>query len=168
MWCRGKAICPALATQALQVAQEDFKDFANIKPDEVVESVSIEKIVEVYKQLPLLKQFIKAIEGRVFGDLSAGIPVPGLKLVNGRRSKSWNDDNETILFLDKNGIDPYEQKLLSPAKAIKALDKTGKKEVEKLYTVNDGKPVVVSNTDKRKAITTAADDFAEFNTTKLK
>jgi hypothetical protein len=61
------------------------------------------------------------------------------------------------------GLDPYEKKLLTPAKAEKQLDKEGKKEVKALISVTDGKPSIVKETDKRKAIkTVAAIDFAEF------
>ena len=162
MWCRAKGICPALAKQALQVAQEDFKDFSNIKPDQVVDSVSIEKVAKVYEQLPLLKSFIKAVEARVFNELALGNKVNGYKLVKGRRSRAWADELKIVRQLKKLGVDPYALKLISPAQAEKLLDKEQKKEVQSFISVSEGRPSIVKNTDKRKAITTAADDFAAF------
>jgi hypothetical protein len=162
MWCRGKAICPALAKQALQVAQEDFKDFSDIKPDAVVDSVSIEKVAQVYEQLPLLKSFIKAIEARVFNTLALGEKVNGYKLVKGRRSRSWTDETRMAITLTDMGLEPFEKKLLSPAKAEKLLTKDKKKEVQSFISVSEGKPSIVKSSDKRVAITTAADDFAVF------
>jgi len=160
-WCRAKDICPALAEKALQVAQEDFKDFAQIKPDEMVESVPIEKVAQVYSQIGLLKSFIKAVEGRVFSELSSGNPVPGFKLVSGRRSREWKDPDAAEKCLRGKGIDPYEYKILSPAKAEKALGKA-KKEVQEFIEVSEGKPVIVPENDKRPAISVAANDFKQF------
>lgn len=159
-WCRAKDICPALAEKALQVAQADFKDFADIRPDGMVETVPIEKVAQVYEQLPLLKSFIKAVEGRMFEELSAGTPVPGYKLVSGRRSRSWKDEQAAEKVLRGKGIDPYEYKLLSPAKAEKALGKQ-KKEVQEFIEVSDGSPVIVPEDDKRPAISIAAIDFKD-------
>ena len=159
MWCKASSMCPELAKQALTVAQADFADFADIKPDEIVDSVDINKVVKVYEKLPLLKAFIKAVEGRVFGDLSAGLGVPGYKLVNGRKSKSWKDEKEAETYLGYHGVEPFEKKMLSPAKAIKALDKAEKKEVMSLIKINDGNPTIAVSDDKREAITMASDDF---------
>jgi hypothetical protein len=156
-WCRAKDICPALATKALQVAQEDFKDFAQIKPDEMVESVPIEKVAQVYSQIGLLKSFIKAVEGRVFSELSSGNTVPGYKLVSGRRSRSWSDEKAAEDCLRGKGIDPYEYSLLSPNKAEKALGKQ-KGEIKDLIKVSEGNPVIVPEDDKRKSIT-VVDEF---------
>jgi hypothetical protein len=158
-WCRASSACPALAKQALTVAQADFSDFSDIKPDEVVEGVSIEKVTQVYEKLNLLKAFIKAVEGRVFSDLEAGLPVPGYKLVNGRKSKSWKNEQKAEKYLRDHGLVPFEQKLLSPAKAIKELEKDEKKEVMGLIDINSGKPTIAVESDKRPAISIAADDF---------
>ena len=144
------------------MAQKDFKDFAEIKPDQVVDSVSIEKVAQVYEQLPLLKSFIKAVEARVFNELALGNKVNGYKLVKGRRSRAWADELKIVRQLKKLGVDPYALKLISPAQAEKLLDKEQKKEVQSFISVSEGKPSIVKNTDKRKAITTAADDFAAF------
>lgn len=164
-WCRAKSICPALATQALTVAQADFADFAEIKPDEVVESVSIEKVTNVYNQLPLLKSFIKAVEARVYDTLASGGQIDGYKLVKGRRSRDWENELQAVKTLKKLGVDPYEMKLLTPAKAEKQTDKEGKEAIKNLVTFTEGKPSIVKETDKRPAITTAVDDFAAFKTT---
>jgi len=161
-WCRAKDICPVLAKKAMTIAQEDFKDFADFKPDQVVGSTPIEQVAKVYSQLPLLKQFIKAVEARVFNTLSVGDPVKGFKLVKGRRSRSWGDEIKAVKTLRQLNIDPYEMKLLTPAKAEKQLDKDGKKEVKRLISVSEGKPSIVKETDKREAITTAKDDFKQF------
>jgi hypothetical protein len=93
-WCKAKETCPEFAKQALTVAQADFADYAEFTPDKIVDSVPIEKVIHVYDKLPLLKTFIKAVENRIYSTLSRGEQVNGYKLVNGRRSRSWNDDVE--------------------------------------------------------------------------
>ena len=164
MWCRAaqQGICPAFSTRALQVAQEDFKDFADIRPSQLVESVSIEQVTRAYEQLPLLKQFIKSIELRVFNELSIGNKVEGFKLVKGRKSRDWADEGIVMDHLKTLGVDPYIQKVVSPAQAEKLLNKEQKKEVQRFIVTSDGTPVIVRDDDKREAITTAADDFAAF------
>lgn len=158
-WCRAQGKCPAIAAHALRVAQNDFKAFSDIRPDEIVDGVSIEKVLQVYEQLPLLKTFIKAVEGRVFSELEAGNPVPGYKLVYGRASRSWKNEDAVVALLRNKKIEPYEYKLLSPAKAEKALGKS-KHEVADLIQVDLGSPTIAPEDDKRKAILTAQEDFA--------
>jgi len=158
-WCRAQGICPAIAKQALQVAQADFTDFSDIRPDEVVDGIPIEKVLQIYEQLPLLKTFIKAVEGRVFGDLEAGNPVPGYKLVHGRASRSWKNEDAVVALLRSKKIEPYEYKILSPAKVEKALGKS-KNEVSDLIQIDLGSPTIARDDDPRKTISTAQEDFA--------
>jgi hypothetical protein len=160
-WCRAKGICPALAKEAIKMAQSDFADFADIQPDPV-DTLTIEQVENIYPKLGLIKTFVKAIEERVYSTLSAGQPFTGYKLVNGRRSRSWTDEIKAVTALKKLGIDPYELKTLSPAKAEKLLDKDTRKEIEALIETNEGKPTIVKETDKREAISMAAEDFKNF------
>ena len=160
-WCRAKGICPELANKALTTAQADFRDFADIRPDEIVNEVSIEKITRVYEKLGLMKEFIKAVETRVFNELSNGNGVPGYKLVNGKRSRAWKNEEEAAATLKEKGVEPYEYKILSPAKAEKQLGKA-KKEVQGFIETTEGKPVIAPESDKRQAIVTTADEFKEF------
>jgi len=160
-WCRAKDICPALAQEVLKTAQKDFAEFADFQPDQV-DALSIDDVEKIYPKLKLMSTWIKAIEARVFNTLAIGEPVKGYKLVHGRRARSWSDEIAATRFLKDSGIDPYELKLLTPAKAEKLLEKEQKKEVKALISVSEGKPSIVSEKDKREAITTAADDFAAF------
>lgn len=158
-WCRAADICPALAQKALTVAQADFKDFTDIQPDKLAETLSIEEVTKVYDKLPLLKKFIKTVEGRVFSELESGGGVPGYKLVHGRKSRSWHDEQEAADALKIRGVDPYQHKLVSPAQAEKLLNKTAKKEVQQFIKVSPGNPVIAPEDDKREAINTAKNDF---------
>lgn len=160
-FCNAKSVCPELANKALKTAQADFSDFADIHPDEIVDEVSIEKIKQVYDKIGLLKEFIKAVEARVFSELSSGNDVPEYKLVHGKRSRSWKDEDEAVKILQSYKVDPYEYKILSPAKAEKQLGKA-KKEVQSFIDVSEGKPVIVPEADKRQAIITSVNEFKEF------
>ena len=158
-WCKAVSICPEVAKQSMLTAQEDFKTFAEINPTNP-DSFTIDQLAQVYKQLPLFKKWIKAVEGRVFGELATGNKIAGFKIVKGRRSRSWQDSAKAEQFLQDTLQDKaFEKKLLSPAKAEKLLDKQGKKEVKKLILVSDGKPSIVKDSDKRAAVSIAADDF---------
>ena len=105
--------------------------------------------------------FIKAVEGRVFSELSKGLTVPGYKLVAGKRSRRWINEQAAEKCLRGNGIDPYEYSMLSPAKAEKVLGKA-KKEVQRFIEVSEGNPVIVPETDKRSAISIATIDFKKY------
>lgn len=158
-WCRAKHICPALAEQSLQLAQADFADFADFNPVNP-ETFSIQHLEQIYPKLGMLKTWIKSVEARVFNELAIGGQVEGYKLVKGRRSRSWANEAKAVEYLTRLlGDKAYERKPLSPAKAEKLLDKAEKKEVKQFIHVSEGKPVIVKQTDKRAAVTTAAEDF---------
>lgn len=57
------------------------------------------------------------------------------------------------------GDDAYERKLLSVAKAEKALGKKRSGAIADLVTKPRGKPVIVPESDKRPAIGASEDDF---------
>jgi len=160
MWCRAKSICPAMAKVVIETAQKDFKDFKTIDPYNP-DTLTDKQVESIYPKLGLLSDWIKAIESRVFNTLSAGLPVEGYKLVTGRKSRDWSDPDKVERALIALDIDPYEKKLLTPAKAEKALGKD-KRRIEKLIIAKKGKPTIVRTDDKRTAITTAQNDFEQF------
>jgi hypothetical protein len=162
MFCRAKATCPALAEFTMKTAQADFKDYSDFKPD-VPSDLSIENAVEIYKNIKVINGFLKSIEARIFNELATGHQVPGYKLVKGKAKRSWKDEDEAVKILEaKLGESAYEKKPLSPAKAEKALGKEGKKEIQDLIAVEDGKPSIAEEDSTKEAITMAEEDFKDF------
>lgn len=159
-WCEAKGFCSAHAAKALTIVQSDFKNVGTFVPNNINDQIPTENIANIYKQLPILKQFISAIEMRIFNTLNCGEKVNGYKLVHGRRARSWINQDKVEEFLSNNGVAPFEEKILSPAKAEKLLTSDKKKELTKFIQFKTGKPVIVAESDKREPITTAVIDFA--------
>ena len=86
-------------------------------------SMSPEKIAQIMLAAPLVRQMIEAVEEEALRRLKAGGKIPGLKVVNGRGSRSWAlPEDEMAQKLIGMGIpkgEVYETKLLSVAKVEK-------------------------------------------------
>ena len=100
--------------------------------------------------------------------MQAGREIPGFKLVNGRKSKSWINGAEAEAWLKSKKFklpEMYSSKLVSPAAAITLVKgRRFAKDLDAFYTINAGKPTMVPESDAREEYkpTTAEDDFAEF------
>jgi hypothetical protein len=149
--------CAAYTQQALAVAQADFTGVMR-QP-----SITPELVRSVYPQIPLLQQFIKQVEEMAF-DLATAGELPGFKIVNGRSSRQWADEQAAVDLIEEAGHDAYDHKVISPAKAEK-LSKNIKEAIQDLIIKTTGKPTIAPESDKRQAITveaTAAIDFQQF------
>ena len=152
-WCKGADDCPAYAQAALALARADFTTAAAEQP-----AITPELVAQVYPQLGLLEGFLEKIKAKAFELASQG-NLPGYKLVEGRGRREWDDESAVIRLITGMGADPYETKLLSPAKAEK-LGEDIKQAIQSHIRRLPGNPVVAPETDKRPAITTAQQDFA--------
>lgn len=172
-WCRGKAKCPMLAEQAASAALADYKK-DEPKP-EAVQVIRVpddpEKLAKAYGLLPALESFCKAVRDSVAARLGQGEKVPGYKLVAGRKGpRKWADEAQVEKLMKSMRLkreEMYDFKLISPTKfeaAIKAnpklLGAQQQLKIRDCITQSEGKPSVVSESDKRPAITAAsASDF---------
>ena len=151
-YCRARATCPALSGFALEAAQQDFADL-----DEA-------QLQYAYAQLPLLEIYIKGVKAGIMERLEKGIPVEGLKLVEGRKIRKWADEKHAEQYLSRrlpkwkeNG---YNHSLKSPAQMEKALKAHAdelhrpvtEKMLDRLITQSAGKPTIASEDDKRPAL----------------
>ena len=153
-WCKATNVCPAYTRMATELATVDFANTVPVQP--VINDALVHK---VYPHLPMLKDWIKKVEGHAF-DMAKSGQLNGHKLVAGRRARAWKSEVAATRVLIDHGIEPFEKKLLSPAKAEQALGKD-KKVLQELIAVSDGSPVIAPVGDKRKAISTAETDFAQ-------
>jgi len=169
-YCAHRGACSALATQALQVV--DRVDLSVSAADKDPTTMTDEQIVQIMEAAPLMRQLLDGVEKEAQRRLEAGVPIPGLKLVNGRTSRSWRlSEDEMAEKLVKLGIPKgaiYETKLVSPAKAEKLtwkkrdgtevqLSKRQLDLLDKEYVAKTlGKPVVALASDSRPAVQTNA------------
>jgi len=104
---------------------------------------------------PMVEQWLKDLRKSCEKDLMVGVPVEGYKLVAGRGSREWADDEDIMATaLKKLGLkvgDIYTKKLVSPAQAEKipaiAESKTKSHKLKELWVKKTGKPTLVPESD---------------------
>lgn len=152
-FCKASATCPALRDYTHKIIGQDFD---NLNTDRL----SDEELRQVLDAKPLISKFLEAVEGHARERLESGQNFPGYKLVSGRSVRQWADekDAEQTLF-ELLGEGAHERKLLTPAKAEKALGKKQAAQLSELIVKPEGKPAIAPASDKRPPINTTADDF---------
>lgn len=136
-------------------------------------TLPVEVLAQIVSAAPALKGFLEDCRKRAFGLLEGGNTVPGFKLVQGRSSRSWRDEERAKeLLKQKVGINEYAPRsLVSPAAAEKLLK--GKELSTKFKNLlaaeivkAEGSPTMVEASDERPAIEikiSAADEFKEID-----
>ena len=130
------------------------------------------QIAQIMEAAPLMRQLLEGVEKEALRRLKAGQAIAGLKLVNGRGSRTWAlPEEEMAKKLVKMGIPKtaiYETKLVSPAKAEKlvwekrdgtkvSLSPRQLRTLETEYvTKMAGKPTLAPESDSRPAVITNA------------
>ena len=149
-----------IADQTFEIAQQSADRDPAVMSDD--------QIRQVMEAAPLMRQLLEAVEKEALRRLEAGQSIPGLKLVNGRGSRTWAlPEEEMAKKLVKMGIPKtaiYETKLVSPAKAEKLVweKRDGTKvsltprqmsRMEQEYVIKmAGKLTVVPESDSRPAV----------------
>jgi hypothetical protein len=170
-FCKAKAVCPALAAHVEATIGEEFAVLNNLEPvgGIAVELLGNDRLGEIYESLDLIDGWMKAVRGRIEHELLNGNPVPGLKLVQGRRgARKWSSTDEAEALLKSMRLkqdEMYQFKVISPTQAEKLLAKDSPrrwKKAEALIVQPNGSPSVAPESDKRPALVIApvAEDFA--------
>lgn len=146
-WCPAAAICPALATKALAVAQTAFA------PTQTYDPV---KLSETLDRLPLLEAFIGQVREFAYGEAMHGRLPPNYKLVQKRATRKWKEDSGIGKYLSKvltKSEDiaacytpPQEAQIKSPAQVEKVLPKKAHAGLQEYVTAeSSGYKLVHSN-----------------------
>ncbi|NYT45119.1 DUF2800 domain-containing protein [Alcaligenaceae bacterium] len=171
-WCPVKPDCPALRNHVLTTVADDFVDVTEpIEPQINVErEFDNDTLGNLMAAIPLIEDWCKAIRAKTESELLAGHPVPGFKLVEGKRgNRAWADQSQAEEVLKSMRLkmdEMYDLKLISPTTAEK-LHKSGKigprqwPRLQDHITRADGKPSVAPETDDRPAlvVTATEDEF---------
>lgn len=150
-WCRAKATCPALREEIHDTVGgiatvADFADLAVVDTAPLAAAMS---------RVDLVEQWCKAIRAEVERRLLNSEPVPGFKLVEGRKgNRAWTNEKtveELMKRLKMTRDQMYDLKVISPTTAEKVLKIATRKweMVSRLIKRADGKPSVAPATDKR-------------------
>lgn len=157
-FCRVKATCRARAEANLELTRYDFQD---------PPLLSNEEIAEILFHAEALRIWIKDIQGYALDQAyKHGIKFDGWKLVEGRSSRKYADEESVAQTLMEKGYQAdkiFTQSLLG----ITAMEKfLGKKRFEEI--LNDlvvkppGRPTLVPESDKRPEIQSVESARADF------
>ena len=137
-FCPAKPICPARREQAESLLGGH---------DLMVEATPPEKLFQIYKSLPMLRNYLDEVEDYIRDQPDEVLATNGFIRKDGRRSYHWTQEDALVASeLRKLGIEPFETKLKSPAK-IKAESGTADLPViESLVGCDFTRPQVVSVT----------------------
>ena len=160
-FCRANGICKAQAAQQIG-AFDDFKDAVESRN---VALLSPDGMSDVLARGKDLVAWYEAVKKRALEAMLNGEKIPGWKVVAGRSSRVWSNQDKALDTLIENGIDRaviYD----SVPKTLAQLEKVlGKKKFEELvgeFVVKpQGSPTLADENDSRKEFSSAAADFAE-------
>lgn len=155
-WCRVKPLCAKMAETNLDLARDEFKE---------PQLLSDDRLVEVFTQLPMLKDWAESVAEYLLKQAIAGKEVPGYKVVEGRTQRKWADEAQVreILSVDH---DPSEFTVTKLA-GIPAIEKLLKKDFQPLLgdlvVIPQGSPTLVPLSDKRPAMNGLSQAKADFS-----
>jgi hypothetical protein len=158
MWCKAKVVCPALLAKVEETIGADFETINSHGFTGAVERIAVETLGEIFPNLELVEDWIKAVRARIEFEMFAGRKVPGVKVVAGKKgNRAWADDDEAEALLKKLRVkqtEMYSLKLLGPKPILELLKTKPRnlKKIEQLVIQPEGKPHVVLDSDKRPAI----------------
>ena len=147
-WCPAKAVCPALREAVQAQTAMDFDDLS--LPDVAV--YQPDALARAMRATDLGEQWLRAVRAEVERRLLQGAPVPGYKLVAGRKgARQWTDQQAVeAALVEALGGAAYEKKILSPAQAEKALRKSPHWDgIAALTRQSEGAPSVAPEGDRR-------------------
>ena len=157
-FCKVKSRCRALANQSLQTALE--------KPDPQL--LNPQELADVLPKLETIKIWLTGIEEYALHTALSGTAVPGWKVVEGRSSRQITNPTAISDALSGAGIGRdllYKPQELLPITELEKL--VGKKQFAALcaqwISKPQGKPTLVPESDKRQAINTVEEDFADIH-----
>lgn len=156
-WCKFcpvKSTCRARAYQVLALEAFQKKEAKLLTPDE---------IGDVLTRGSLLKSWFEDVKDYALTSALSGKPITGYKVVEGRGTRDWTNQDAAFEALTKNGINEallWERKPVSVAALEKALGKKTFAEATEGFVVKSaGKPALVPESDKRPAYNAAATMF---------
>ena len=152
-FCKVRATCRARAEYSMQLAKYDFED-----PPLLTES----EIAEILPRIDTLQAWADDVRAYALKQALAGTQYPGFKLVEGRSNRRYTNEEAVARAVLEAGYDPFEQKLLGISAMTKQLGQKKFNEILKgLVEKPQGKPVLVPDSDRRPAYSTASSDFTE-------
>ena len=152
-FCKAKADCRERARMNMALARYEFR-----QPPLLTD----EEIEEILGQLDNLTDWANDIRSYALQAAINGKQWPGYKLVEGRATRKYTDENAVAAAVREAGYDPYEEPKILGVTAMTTL--LGRKQFNdilgSLVTKSQGKPTLVPESDKRPEMKNSAqEDF---------
>ena len=152
-FCKAKYDCRKRAEANMELARHDFKRPPLLEDDE---------IEGILGKIDALVSWASDIKDYALQAALGGKRWQGWKLVEGRSNRKYVSEEAVAQTVTTAGYDPYEHKVMGITTMEKTLGKAKFSELlGGLVVKPQGKPTLVPEGDKRPAIHTAADDFAD-------
>lgn len=151
-WCPIKATCNARRDMMKLIAVDVFAVHGTLpSPDD-------QEVADLLGKAETITAYLKDLAQYAFHKITAGQEFPGYKVVAGKSSRSWVDEQKARDWLTEIGLqreDLYNEKFVSPAQAEKKINKVwrDKPEFTELFVKKEGNPTLAKETDKRAALT---------------
>jgi hypothetical protein len=176
-YCKARATCPALSDFVEKSVGIDFIDLTSktFTAEEWAAGIAQNEANDLgvkMDAISAIEDWCKAVRAKVEAELFAGRPVPGYKLVQGKKgNRQWTSKEEAEAMLKGFKLkveEMYDLKLISPTSAEKLAKAAviGPRQWPKLsayITQAEGSPSVAHESDKRPAlvVTPVADAFED-------
>ena len=158
-FCRANGICKAQAEQQIGA----FDDFSAAVGNPTA-LLSPSEMGEVLKRGETLVSWYETVREKALESLLNGEKIPGYKVVEGRSSRCWTDQDAALDKLQESGVDRaliYDSVPKTLAQLEKMLGTVKFKElVGEFVTKPQGKPTIAPESDSRQPFSSAAADFA--------
>lgn len=175
-YCPHRPNCQSFQQWSLEKAGIKFTPVPSPSPETPAEQaagndvlgMTDQQLRELLEAAPLIRKMIADAEEQAIARISSGKPIEGLKLVNGRGSRSWvKDEDATVRALTRMGVPKKSTvvtSIVSPAQAEKLrwVKKDGtdgyltEGQIERLnkeyIARSEGRLTVVPESDRRKAV----------------
>lgn len=168
-FCKVKATCPALAGFVQGQIGADFEAVVEGNAPPAVTDDAADLGLKL-SAVDLIRDWCDAVEKRAHAELIAGNPVPGYKLVQGKRgARAWTSEQEAEASMKSMRLkqdEMYSFKVISPTQAEKLLAKDSPRrwtKLQELIAQAEGKPTVAKADDPRPALEVkpVADEFTD-------
>lgn len=177
-WCK-KGFCPARA-QCTAYAEKmlGLEPLKGAKPEGLPLSAKPDiqsarplltdaEIGDILARAEDLESWVKSLKDYALSAMLEGKSIPGWKLVEGKSSRDWINQDEAFKTLQERGIAEallWERKAITVAGLEKSMGKaTFKEAADGLWVKKPGKPAPVRETDKRPPYNPAAIAFKPVN-----
>jgi hypothetical protein len=123
-WCTAAPTCRALVDKVMEEAGAEFESLEQ-EPPRDPQRLSTAELSRAMAAADMIEAWAHAVRGRVLAMLLAGRELPGWKLVSGRSTRKWREDDTSDVIKQAHDVlrDPsvYAPRvLLSPAKMEEA------------------------------------------------